>query len=196
MTQSTMESIKSLEQKIGEIELMIKNKATAPNNTNVEKALELLTPEQIDCSVLPLSYFSDAKIISKLIAKGKHVLRQASAKICDDYDIVSQAIAKNASEIMWASDRLKSNTNIAKILLKSENDVKHGFEYLSYSVRSDSEVAKLTVETNGRLLQFVSDELRGDFEIVKIAVSNYPSAYFCATEEMQKHPEVLKIMGL
>lgn len=192
MTQSTMESLKCLEQTVNTLVNKIKTLELDKDTTKIEKLLDTLGETDLYFDEVPKSYFSNPRIMSKLVEKWPKLLEHATPEIKDDYDIVLKAVGMRGSVLQFASDRLKSNNTIACTAATSIT----GFEFASYQVRSDPNVVKYAINCYGHNFAYASEELRGNLEIVKLAVEKHKGAYFMASKEMQNHPEVLKLVGL
>ena len=76
---------------------------------------------------------------------------------------------KNGIALRYASDRLKDNGDIIKLVVE-KNGI--ALQYASDRLKDNDNIVKLAVEKNGIALQYASDRLKDNDDILRIAVKN------------------------
>ena len=119
--------------------------------------------------------FVDKQTVLLAVERGLP-LRRVEDEFLDDYDVVSAAVARDGTELAYASQRLRGSEDQANAKAKH--------------------VVLTAVRQNGRALQFASDELKGDREVVLAAVTtrlstgHHRAILEFAAFELQVDPEV------
>ena len=82
----------------------------------------------------------------------------------DDFDIMKAAVQRNASALRYASDRLKQDRDLVKVLAATDGD------RLPYQFKDDDEIVLIAVRQNGKALRRASDRLQRTEAVVQAAV--------------------------
>jgi hypothetical protein len=130
------------------------------------------------------------------------VLKYMSPRLRNDLRVVSKAIAKFPSDLKYASASMLDNKYCVLFLLKSvitdptgssnhNNNNCFCYNYISYRLRRDEEVARELAAFNGAFLKGFSDHLRKDESVVLLAVKSSPSSITYADAETQKNEKII-----
>lgn len=134
--------------------------------------------------------------------------------VIDDPGILVRVTIENATLFQYASYELRSNREIAKLLVAGSPKI---FALLNEDLKDDKEIALLAVSANGNMYDIVSERLKmdrdivlnavsrngfvlctvpdnfkNDKEIVLKAVNNYSSAIGDASEELRNDKDVVE----
>jgi hypothetical protein len=143
------------------------------------------------------------------------LLQYLSNRLRNDKELVLLLVAKNASQLEFASDGLKNDKDIfytaanengyyalkfgaehfrtdKMLVLKAVNTYHaHAFEFASEDLKDDIEVAMKAVSINGHNLKHASDRLKNNFEVVSTAINHTGVAYKYASRELQKNQDLV-----
>ena len=127
------------------------------------------------------------------------VLKYMSGRLQNDLRVVSKAIAKFPSDLKYASASMLDNKHCVLFLLKSVTTAPVGssnnncfcYNYISYRLRRDEEVARKLAAFNGAFLKGFSDHLRKDDSVVLLAVKSFPPAITYADADTQKKENII-----
>lgn len=124
------------------------------------------------------------------------VLRYASVRVRDDYEVVIEAVGRDGGdqELQYVSERLRDNSEVVLTALRGELWSRDAPGYVSERLRDSKEVVLELVSENGCFLslKYVSERLRNDAEVVKKAVGAWGKALEHASERLRDDAEVVE----
>lgn len=102
----------------------------------------------------------------ELLQNNQVSLKDLHEDLQDDPMVVFEACIMDASDMQFASNRLKRSKEFAELLATYNLNV---LKYMDMSVRSDREVVLYTVERNAYALEYASEDLKRDPVVLKKA---------------------------
>lgn len=109
-------------------------------------------------------------------------LEKASMAKRDDKNFVIEAVKVNGASLVFASERLRNDAEVAKIAI--ENDM-NAFQYASENLRSNKDLVLHTVRMWGTPLEYASEELRNDKQVVVAAIKARASSIQFASNALK-----------
>jgi len=125
------------------------------------------------------------------------ILKYVSNRLRNDLRVVAKAITKYPSDLKYANKSLLDNRYcvyfLLKTVMKTKNDNNNCFcyNYLSYRLRRDTELARRLAAFNGAFLKGFCEHLKQDATVVLEAVKSYPPAITYADVSLQKDKEII-----
>lgn len=128
------------------------------------------------------------KAIEKVKYDGLN-LETLSDKWKRDIDIVMTACKNNAYAIKYAFEELKSNKDLARIVLSRQ-----GLELSEFSeaIKNDKELVEIAVKSNGYAFRNASNELKNDREYVLYLAENTPIVFGLSSDEIKSDFELIQ----
>jgi len=106
-----------------------------------------------------------------------------------DIDVVMTACKNNGYAIKYASEDLKSNRELARIVLSSQGLQLSEF---SESIKNDKELVEIAVKINGYAFRSASNELKNDREYVLYLAENTPIVFGLSSDEIKSDFELIQ----
>lgn len=123
----------------------------------------------------------DRETAIELLQNNQVSLENLDENLKDDPMVVFEACNMDASEMQFASDRLKRSKEFAMLMATYNLNI---LEYMDMSVRSDREVVLYTVEKNAYALEYASEDLKRD-PVVQQKARQY------LLPEIESHPTLI-----
>jgi hypothetical protein len=111
------------------------------------------------------------------------LLEFADEKLQNDKEFVIQAVKASANNFEFASDKMRNDQDVVNCLLQLENSA-YQIQYASDRYKSNKEIARQVLLNSGDALEYFSENIKNDKELVKIAVDNSSSAIQYASNEL------------
>jgi hypothetical protein len=111
------------------------------------------------------------------------LLEFADKKLQDDKDYVIQAVKASDRNFAFASDKLRNDTEVVNCLLQLK-DSGYQIQYASDRFKSNKEIARQLLANSGDALEYFSENIKNDKELVKIAVDNSSAAIQYVAKEL------------
>ena len=137
------------------------------------------------------------KDIVKLAFKGRGMmaleLKNTSAEIQDDKDMVLLAVRECGPSLEYASDRLKNDREIVIEAIKNDGSA---LEFVSENFKNDKEIVHIAITEGYRkyhswdTLSYASPELKADRETVLKAIAEDGHALICASGDLRADKEM------
>jgi hypothetical protein len=128
------------------------------------------------------------KAIESIKADGLN-LEKLSDKWKQDFDVVLAACTNNGFAIKYASLELKSNKDIANVVLKKQPLLLSEF---GYDIKNDNACVEIATKVNGLAFQHASIELKKDKEFVIKISEISPLAFAYCDESLKDDPDLIK----
>jgi hypothetical protein len=148
--------------------------------------------DEYDFEIFPLAphkFWKIPSFVEAAVASNPSYLRFASKEICDDEDMVFEAVRRCGHSIEYASDRLKADrTFVMKTVIAKGKALK----YVDRAFQDDKELVMKAVRSDGSAFEYVSDRLRDDAQVLRVAINapsaTYPISY--ASERLRDDKEI------
>jgi hypothetical protein len=138
-------------------------------------------------------YISRKNIILAAVKKYGPLYNSFNHNFKNDMDVIKAAVLYNEKNLINKSRNIDSDKEIAKLAFNIDymgNDI---LKYLSYSLKDDPEIVKLSIINYPDSLQYASDRLKDDPEIVKFSININPDSLQYASQRLKDDPTIVKI---
>lgn len=107
----------------------------------------------------------------------------------NDFDVVMAACKDNGYAIKYASENLRSNKDLARIVLSRQ-----GLELSKFSeaIKNDKELVEIAVKSTGYAFRDASNELKNDREYVLYLAENDPIVFGLSSDEIKSDFELIQ----
>jgi len=118
--------------------------------------------------------YKDKQSLLGTLERNAFALEFASPELCEDYDVVKQAVSKDGRSLQYAAPSLRGDKEI--VLLAMHNSGASAFKFACEELRYEKQFVLSAVSLDGLALQHVLPELMDDDDVVKAAVSRSKNA--------------------
>lgn len=143
-------------------------------NINIRRNLKLINltiPKAPDM----LPYVGDLRIIEHTVNKYPTYLQYAGPICQNNPNLVCRVLEQKPELMQFVGELLKENVSfLEKVMKETKARV---FQYMSFTHRSDLELAKLAVSMDPKQIQWVGQELLENEEIWMIIIRKHPDWY-------------------
>lgn len=131
----------------------------------------------------------DYEIISEITNILPYTIEYASDRIKNDKAIFAKIVQYHPFLIQFASEELRNEKELANLVMQAD---KSAFIYLSEELRNNKEYVLLALSHDGVILESASKEIRANKEMVLIAIENNNYAYKYAEESIKTDNEIIE----
>ena len=127
---------------------------------------------KINPEIIPLideELLKNSDFISKISYSYRDALKYSHPSLKDDLAFISQMIKKDSRNYIYASERLKSNKELA-ILAFEDNPLL--LADAPDSIKKNKEIAELAIKINPNAFKFIDSKLKEDNNLIKLAEMN------------------------